>query len=92
MPLIPAACVEQTGTGMGREETVLEMAHRFLFEINEGEMDRALDDGLILLRLMSGNHGGLNATTMVLPTPPPRKADKNQVAPSAGRACQSLSR
>ena len=44
---------------MDREETVLEMAHRFLLEINEGEMDRALDDGLVLLRLMSDNPGVL---------------------------------
>ena len=73
--------LKYTGTGMGREETVLKMAHRFLLEINEGEMDKAVDDGLILLRLMSGDPDGLNATTMVLPTPPPRKASNSQVAP-----------
>ncbi len=68
---------------MSKEQTVLNTAFRFLTDLKEGDMEYALDEGLLLLRLMAADHERLDNTTVVLPTPPPRKANKSQVAPYA---------
>jgi hypothetical protein len=66
---------------MSSQELLIDTALRFLRELNQGEMDCAVQDGFLLLKLMKGNTTKSDATKMVLPTPPPRKADKYQVAP-----------
>ena len=66
---------------MGSDEALMSTALRFLHELNHGEMGSALQDGFLLLSLMAGDAKGREATRIVLPTPPPRKADKYQVAP-----------
>jgi hypothetical protein len=77
------ALAKVSGTGMSKEQAVLSTAFRFLTELKKGDMEYALDEGLLLLRLMAVEPDGLDNTTIVLPTPPPRKANKSQVAPYA---------
>ncbi len=75
--------LKDSGTGMSKEQAVLSTALRFLTELKEGGTEYALDEGLLLLRLMAVEPDGLDNTTIVLPTPPPRKANNSHVAPYA---------
>ena len=68
---------------MSKEQAVLSTAFRFLTELKKGDMEYALDEGLLLLRLMAVEPDGLDNTTIVLPPPPPRKANNGHVAPYA---------
>lgn len=64
---------------MGSRDNIISTARRFLIELNSGNMDYALADCRLLLRLMAESQGEASRRTMVLPTPPPRKADKGQL-------------
>ncbi len=66
---------------MSSQDLLIDTALSFLREVNRGEMESAVKVGFLLLGLMMGNTSKSDATKMVLPTPPPRKADKYQVAP-----------